>query len=361
MRPMPDDPTRPLPSPTGPVAAPSPAVPTADGLATLERAQVSAARYRRASRSDATWRAYASDWRIFEAWCADRSLEALPASADTLVAFLAAEADRGRAPSTLRRRIAAVRLVHLGAGAAPPHQAIAVAELMRGVRRTVGGAPAKKAPALDADVRAMVDALDLGRTAGLRDRALLLVGFAGALRRSEIAAMRFEDLERRPEGVLVSIPRSKGDRDALGQSVAVPARPGSRHCPVEALDAWAARAGIATGAVFRKVSRGGRVGPSALNPASVSDVVKRAAARVDGLDPARYSAHSLRHGLLTSAARRGGADVFRLRAHSRHASLQTLLEYVEDGEAFERHAADGLLEDDGRPGGGRAGHGPDAV
>ena len=315
-------------------------------LAALERARISARRYERAARAEATWRAYASDWRIFESWCAEHALVPLPADPDTLADFLAAEADRGLAPSTLGRRLAAIGLVHLGAGMPTPHRALRVTELMRGIRRTSARPVAKKAPAVDGEIRAMVDALDPGATAALRDRALLLVGFAGALRRSELAAIRVEDLERRTEGVLLAIPRSKGDREARGQTVAILAAPASRWCPVAALDAWTARARIDSGPVFRKVSRGGRAGPDALNPASVSAIVKRAAARVPGLDVARYSAHSLRHGMLTSAARRGGADVFRMRAHSRHASLQTLLGYVEDGERFERHAAEGLLRED---------------
>ena len=331
----------PGPDPKAP-ALPGPSAPR--GLAALERARESARRYGLASHGDATWRAYASDFRIFETWCREHGLEALPATPDTLAAFLADEADRGRAPSTLQRRIAAIRLAHLGIDAPPPHQAIGVQQVMRGIRRTVKRTVAKAAPALDEEVRAMVDAIDAGSVIGLRDRALLLVGFAGALRRSELRAMRIEHLERHPKGIVLLIPDSKGDREAKGQHVALLARPASRYCPVGALDDWLGRARLASGPVFRKVSRAGRVGTEALNGSSITDAVKRAVGRVEGLDVARYSPHSLRHGMLTSAAR-GGADVFRMRAHSRHRQLQTLLGYVEDGERFDRHAAEGLLDD----------------
>ena len=304
--------------------------------------------YARASRSAATWRAYESDWRVFGAWCDAAALTALPASATTLAAFLSAEAADGRAPSTLQRRLAAIRLVHLAAGHPSPHDAIAVTEVMAGIRRAHGRPPARKAPAVDREIRSMVDTLDPTTTQGLRDRAVLLLGFAGAFRRSELVALAVSDLERRPEGLLVTIRRSKGDQEGEGQVVAILAQRGSPWCPVAAVEAWLRHAGITAGPVLRRVYRGGRVEVARpLSEQSVAGIVKRLAARV-GLEPADYAGHSLRRGFLTSAAR-NRADLLKLLAQSRHRNVETVRGYIEDEERFENHAAEGLLSDGGRP------------
>lgn len=307
----------------------------------LEAARAAAARYARGSRAPATWRAYESDWKVFTAWCASAKQPALPAEPSTVALFLAAQAKLGRAPSTLDRRLAAIRLMHVGAKVAPPHDALEVAEVMRGIRRAWKRPVAQKAPALEQDVKKMSALVEADTLRGLRDRAVLLLGFAGALRRSEVVALDVEDLTEQQEGINIRIRTSKTDQEGVGETVAIPRVPNSPYCPVRALQAWLQTAAVTTGPVFRRMYRGDSVGAARLTAQSIALIVKDLAQKV-GLDARRYAGHSLRSGFLTSAARRR-ASLFKMADQSRHRSLDVLREYVRNEERFEDHAGDGML------------------
>ena len=297
-----------------------------------------ALKFARAEKSEASRRAYRSDFQLFSRWCAARNLSPLPATPATLAAFLACEARRGSRPSSIARRLAGIRHAHLLAGHEPPTQSEMVRATLRGIRRTVGSAPQRKAP-LTADLlRAMV-AVAPDNLMGLRDRALLLIGFAGALRRSELVGLDVSDLKQGKAGLQLRIRASKTDQEQRGTAVAI--TPGSSTCPIAALNEWLAAAGIDHGPVFRPVFKGGRVGDARLSDRAVAEIVKTYARRI-GLDPTLFSGHSLRAGFLTSAAQRG-ASLFKMRDVSRHRSLDTLSGYVRDGEFFRDHAGAGLL------------------
>jgi len=309
----------------------------------LDQALRAAKRYSKKSRSAATWRAYENDWRQFETWTRKLGLESLPADPDTVAMFVAAQADAGLAPSTLTRRLAALRLVHLGAGHASPHNALKVVEVMRGIRRNWAQPPVKKTAAIDDDVKKMVDAVDPQSRKGLRDRALLLFGFAGAFRRSELVALNTWNLEERDEGFKVTVEQSKTDQEGQGQVIAILKKPGSPYCPVQALKDWLVVADIERGALFRRMFRYDKVGAQRLTAQSVALVIKELAYRV-GLNPANYAGHSLRSGFLTSAAR-ARASVFKMADQSRHKSLDVLREYVRAEDLFEDNAGADLLGD----------------
>lgn len=284
-----------------------------------------------------TQRAYGSDFQIFKAWCAGRGVNALPSAPESVAAFLACEVDRGIRPSTIGRRVAAIRYAHKLAGHAVPTDDERVKATVRGIRRTLGTAPRKKTPA----VAEMVISMALGAGDGLkgvRDRALLLLGFAGAFRRSELVALDCEDIVESETGLTITIRHSKTDQEGEGATIAIVR--GSIACPVEAVKAWRDAAGITTGPVFRSIRKGGKVG-SRLSAQSVADCVKAHAENV-GLDPALFAGHSLRAGFLTSAAKRG-ASIFKMMDQSRHKSVDTLRGYVRDAEIFKDHAGSGLL------------------
>jgi len=177
---------------------------------------------------------------------------------------------------------------------------------------------------------------------GLRDRALVLLGFAGAFRRSELVALDVEDLTERDEGLDVLIGHSKTDQEGQGATIAIPRVAESAYCPVRALRDWLVVGGIEAGAVFRRMHRGDRVGQSRLTAQSVALVIKELARKVE-LDPARYAGHSLRAGFLTSAAR-NRASIFKMADQSRHRSLDVLREYVRNEERFDDHAGADLLK-----------------
>lgn len=319
-------------------------------IVSLDQARAAAAAFARGSRAASTWRAYEADWRAFEAWCRAVKLAPLPATSHTVALYLSAEAKRGLAPSTLGRRLAAIRLMHVGARHPSPHDAIEVAEVLRGIRRAWKRPPAQKAPAVDEEVKRMVDAVEPQTLRGLRDRALLLLGFAGALRRSELVALDAEDFVAHPEGLAVMIASSKTDQEGEGQVIAIPRVPHSPYCPVQAVLDWQVVAGIGTGPLFRRMHRGDCVGCSRLTAQSVALIVKRLAVTV-GLDAERYAGHSLRSGFLTSAAR-SRASIFKMADQSRHKSLDVLRAYVRSEERFENHAGEGLLARDSTARGG---------
>ncbi|HEY7301594.1 MAG TPA: site-specific integrase [Xanthobacteraceae bacterium] len=295
--------------------------------------------FARNEKAAATRHAYRSDFDAFVAWCSSRQVAAMPAAPETVAGFLAAEAARGIKPASIGRRVAAIRYAHKLSGISePPTNSEVVKATVRGIRRTLGAAQAKKAPATADRVVAMATT-SRADLKGIRDRALILLGFAGAFRRSELVALDVEDLESCEAGVRVRIRRSKTDQEGAGATIAIVA--GSVACPVKAVQAWLEASGIASGPVFRPVGKGGRIGKARLSDRAVANVVKDGAGRV-GLDAAQFSGHSLRSGFLTSAARRG-ASIFKMMDVSRHKSMDTLRGYVRDADLFRDHAGAGLL------------------
>jgi site-specific recombinase XerD len=294
--------------------------------------------FQKNEKAAATRRAYASDFRAFVVWCDARGLEPLPATPTVVATFLAAQATAGIKAATLARRAAAIRHAHALKGLEPPTHSEIVKTTMRGIRRAIGTRPEQKAAATAERVALMISLIP-DTLGGLRDRALILLGFAGAFRRSELVALTVADLVETPEGYRVTIRHSKTDQEGAGQEVAIPR--GARLRAVEAIQVWLAAAGITDGPLFRPVAKGGRVLPQALTAESVANIVK-ARARRAGFDAATFAGHSLRAGFLTSAAEHG-ASVFRMMEVSRHKSVDVLRGYVRRAELFKEHAGAGFL------------------
>ena len=307
------------------------AAPPADELAY-------ALQFARAEKSPSTRRAYRSDFDAFRKWCDRRKLTALPANPATFATFLASEAKRGVKASTIARRVAGINYAHLLAGQESPGQAEIVKATIRGIRRTIGTAPNRKEPLTAESVQAMVK-IAPNSLVGLRDHAILLLGFAGALRRSEIVGLDVKNIKETKDGLLLNIPTSKTDQEHVGQIIAI-AR-GKNACPVKALCAWLTAAKITNGPIFRPISSGGRVSFDRLSDRAVAEIVKVYAARA-GINPETVSAHSLRAGFLTSAAQRG-ASIFKMMDVSRHKRMDTVRGYIRDTELFQQHAGTGLL------------------
>jgi integrase len=209
---------------------------------------------------------------------------------------------------------------------------------LQGIRRTIGAGGKPKAPAIAEVTLGMAKAAPEGLK-GLQDRALLLLGFGGAFRRSELVALDVSDVTFEDDGLRVTIRRSKTNQEQKAVTIAI-IRGQTDYCPMKALRAWLDAAGVTEGAIFRQVRKGGCVLPERLSAAAVCDLVKASAGKL-GLDPAAYGAHSLRAGFLTSAAR-NGASVFKMRDVSRHKSLDVPSGYIRDAKLFEDHAGKGL-------------------
>jgi len=211
-----------------------------------------------------------------------------------------------------------------------------VSEVWKGIKRKKGIAQHGKKPFLTPDLRRMIAALppDLQ---GLRDRALLLAGFAGGFRRSELAGLRIEDLETTPDGLIVRLGRSKTDQEGQGRSVALPYGSDPETCPVRALRAWLEHAGTMAGPVFRAIDRCGLVSDKRLHADSIGYLVKRAAG-LAGLETAEYAGHSLRSGLATQAAMNGASELAIMK-QTGHRSLATVRKYIREGSLFRDNAA----------------------
>jgi site-specific recombinase XerD len=247
-------------------------------------ADVAAARdFMLAEISDATKRAYRNDWAVFVGWCARNGIEPLGASAEALSAYLASEATGGSKSSTIGRRAAAIAYAFRLAGFENPVKKPMVGATLKGIRRKLGTAPEQKEAATAERVTRMLEAMPDQGMKALRDRALLLLGFAGAFRRSELVALDAEDVVIDSDGARVMIRISKTDQEGTGQEIAIPR--GSRLRPVDALEAWLAAAKIVDGPIFRVVHKTGTVLARRLSDQVVALLVKEYAERA-GLDPA---------------------------------------------------------------------------
>lgn len=288
-----------------------------------------------------TRRAYAHQWAAFRAWCESRGLEALPAKPGTVALYASELASKGRKVATIEQAMAAVSAAHGAAGHASPRQDAALRLVLKGIRRTVGTAQREAAPVLASHLRTMLEALP--RTlAGARDAALLLVGFSGAFRRSELVGLELADVAFTTDGVEVTLRRSKTDQEGRGRLVAIPYSGTPEACPVRALRAWLEAAGVTTGPVFREVTRHGQVAASALTGRSLSRIVKRAAT-VAGLEPSAFSGHSLRAGFVTQAKlkRKDEASIMR---QTGHRSVAMVRKYDRRADLWRDNAAAGLLD-----------------
>src|ERR1019366_2903249 len=291
--------------------------------------------YIRASKAASTLRGYRSDWRDFCAWCEAHSIHSLPASPEIVAVYIAECAEHLKVGS-IQRRLNAIAEAHKATGLESPTHSSIVANTMKGIRRTKGTAPIQKAPALTDDIRAMIDATDAG-TMGARDRALILLGFAGAFRRSELLGFDAEDCAFGKDGLTVTLRKSKTDQNGAGRKIGVPYGSNPDTCPVRTIQSWLEQVAISTGPLFRSINRHGQIQPGRLSGIDVARIVKKLVKRA-GLDAAKYAGHSLRAGHATSAAI-AGASERSIMNQTGHRSVQMVRRYIRDGNLFRENSA----------------------
>jgi integrase len=269
----------------------------------------------------ATRRAYAGDWKLWATWCAVNGKTALPAKPADLASWMKERAHT-RKMTSVSRGLAAVAKIHELAGAPinkyDPALHFAMARLARERGQSKDGRHALST----ADIEAMLRPLG-SDLLGLRDRAIILLGFAGGFRRSELVALEIADINWRRDGITILIKRSKGDQEGEGQTVGILYGRRERTCPVRALKRWIEASGLAEGVIFRRVKGSGIA--AALTDQVIWRVVKRHAAAA-GLDPSNLGAHSLRVGHVTQALE-NGADPVKAKEQLRHKKLDTTLGY----------------------------------
>ena len=301
----------------------------------LEAVGAKATEYLKKSRANNTRRAYRADWADFEAWCAKYRRPAMPAAPET-VAFYLADRSQELKTSTLQRRLATIAEAHRAAGFDPPTKATEVRLVWAGIRREKGAAQDHMRPVLTRHIRLMVAHLP-DSLLGVRDRALLLLGFAGAMRRSELVGLDATDLTVSDEGLVLLVRRSKTDQTGLGRKVGVPRGAHPETCPVRAVQAWLGLSGIDDGPLFRSVNKHGQIRGTRLSDRAVAEVVKRSLLAA-GRSARRYAGHSLRAGLITQAAMEGVPERA-IQDQSGHRSLAVLRRYIREGSLFRDNAA----------------------
>lgn len=286
--------------------------------------------------------AYRKDWAAFCRWCEAHGFVELPATVDTVRLFIAEQAETKR-PSTVYRQLAAVKLQHDLAGHASPTVHKKVSKQMLGFvradarhRAALGQPTQRRAKAATVEImRRLVARLDRERVIGKRDAALILLGFAGGFRRSELVALRWGDVDDAPGGLEVTVRLSKTDQEGRGLVKNIMRGSDPDTCPVRAVETWRSVLGppAKSDPVFRGVDRHGNVRASKMDAGSVARIVKRACAAA-GLDEAGFSGHSLRRGMATTAARNGVHDRHIARLGGWEDGSKVLARYIDDGRSW---------------------------
>lgn len=289
------------------------------------------------SKAENTVRAYASDWRDFCAYAEKRGKAPLPADPDEVARYVRDLVERLHLKlSTVSRRLAAITEEHLSHGYGTPVAEWVVKNTMRRLRREHGCPARGKSPLLTSDLQRIVEIIP-ATTAGIRDKAILLLGFAGAMRRRELVSLDIEDLAIAPEGLVISINRGKTDQTRIGRKIGIPSGAKASTCPVRAVAAWLEEARLSEGPLFRGVTKHGSVRPTRLTDQIVADIVKKHV-RAIGKYSGKFSGHSLRVGFVTAAAMAGVSEKS-IADQSGHQSLTVLRKYIRDASVFRNNAA----------------------
>jgi site-specific recombinase XerD len=287
-----------------------------------------------ASISQSTRKAYESDWHLFWKFCQEHSLQNLPADPDTISLYVTYMAKSGMSVATIQRRTTSISAIHSAAGHDSPVRTDKVRRVVRGIKKILGTAQ-KKSKALSwSDLKKMVSYCDTS-IIGIRDAALLLLGWTSALRRSELVALNIGDLEFVEEGLILNIRRSKTDQEGAGTKIGIPISR-DQYCPVFAIQRWITRAKIISSEdpLFKKIGAAGRNlwwrEPMGRLSARMIPLIVKRYAKFAGMNPDLYSAHSLRRGLATDAGAIGVPERV-ISRHTRHRSVAVLRGYIEDG------------------------------
>jgi site-specific recombinase XerD len=288
------------------------------------------------SKAENTRKAYYSDWKEFSDWCREKNVSSLPAEAQTVVAYLSYLFTEKKRPSTIARKKSTISQAHAAAGYDSPTTAKIVTDTMKGIKRELGIMRNKKNPLLAQDIQQICEKKEDLR--GLRDCALLLIGFSGAFRRSELVSLNIEDVRFTREGIRVILRKSKTDQEGAGMEKGIAYGSNPDTCPVRILQDWIEAAKIREGALFRQINKHGQVSKKRLASShSVARIVKEYVKKI-GLSNTEYSGHSLRAGFATEASGNGASldDIMR---QTGHRSVEMVREYIRKQNLFKNNAS----------------------
>ncbi|MRG86708.1 site-specific integrase [Salinibacillus xinjiangensis] len=290
------------------------------------------------SKSKNTKRAYGTDWNQFESWCQAHALESLPTEPQTLVSYITF-LGRTKKAATIKRKMTAISQRHETAGFKSPTKTALVKGVWEGIQRRIGIKEEGKEALWLHELRRVIEVLPQNKLIGVRNRAILVIGWSAALRRSELVSLNIEDISKTRDGLILQLNKSKTDQKGEGHMIALPFGSNPTTCPVRSFEDWIAAADITEGALFRRVDRHGNV-MGRLTDQSVRLVVKKCCEDV-GLDAKRYGAHSLRSGFCSTAAKAGKAE-HQIMKQTRHKRSDSLQRYIKKANLFDDNAASGI-------------------
>lgn len=300
--------------------------------------QDEAKKYLANSKAENTKRAYRNDWTQFSEWCEKNGFHDLPADPETIVYYITFLGKTLKA-SSIKRKMTAISQRHETAGYPSPTKTALVKGVWDGIQRSIGiKEEGKDALWLD-ELRQMIQNIPQEKVIDVRNRALLVIGWAGALRRSELVQLNVEDISITRDGLILHLNKSKTDQKGEGQDVALPYGSNPLTCPVRSLEDWLGASGLSEGPLFRRIDRHGNI-LGRMTPQSVRLIVKSCCEEV-GLDPSRYGAHSLRSGFCSTAAKAGKPE-HQIMKQTRHKRSDSLQRYIKKANLFDDNAASGI-------------------
>jgi site-specific recombinase XerD len=288
--------------------------------------------------------AYEKDWKDFQLFSSKIKQTALPALAETILLYLQFLVDKGLKINTIRRRTAAIRYYHNNAGLDSPTDQVVCKKMLRAVTRQLGSQTNQKQAMYVDDLKKIIDLIDDSTLTGKRDKAMLLLGFSGGFRRSEVVTLTVSQLHFSKEHLKVHLKRSKTDQTGKGLDKPILGHPDSPYCAVKAVKDWLKASKITSGAVFRRIRREQKINlkeDKALSAVTYNNRLKHYCTMI-GLDASQYAGHSLRSGFVTSAAIQG-KDVLQI-ADITKQDIRTVQHYMRKAKMFEHHAGENLWD-----------------
>ncbi|MDA8918996.1 tyrosine-type recombinase/integrase [Candidatus Pelagibacter sp.] len=291
------------------------------------------------SKANNTIRAYKSDFNDFGIFCAQNGFKSLPSDPKIVSLYLTYLSTKNAKMSTLKRRLVSIGVIHKLKGHYLDTKHPAIIENIMGIKRRKGSIQKAKKPILINNLKKIINVIDQEKKEEikkLRDRSIILIGFSGGFRRNEIVSIDYDDLDFVPEGLKISIRRSKTDQFGEGFVKALPYFDNSQYCPVVSLKKLLDLSKINTGPVFRRFIKGSKLSENRLTDQTVALLIKKYI-NLAGIDNKNYSGHSLRSGFATSAAE-SGAEERSIMAMTGHKSTEMVRRYIKEANLFKNNA-----------------------
>ena len=293
----------------------------------------------KSSKANNTIRAYKSDFKDFSLFCVQNGFKPLPSEPKIISLYLTHLSTKDVKMSTLKRRLVSIGVIHKLKGHYLDTKHPAIIENIMGIKRRKGIVQKGKKPILISSLKLIINAIDQQekeKIKKLRDKSIILTGFSGGFRRNEIVALDYDDLDFVPEGLKITIRKSKTDQFGEGSVKALPYFDNLQYCPVVTLKNWITVSKIKSGPIFRRFSKGSKLSDNRLTDQTVALLIKKYL-NLAGIDSKNYSGHSLRSGFATSAAE-SGAEERSIMAMTGHKSVEMVRRYIKEANLFKHNA-----------------------